>query len=71
MVIGGRVRLGRGNYEVSVLGLETYSIIDAYSKEEAIDRAIDLFRDDDEFWDTEEAKNVTEEDCEVVCFEEY
>ena len=61
----------RGDYEVSVLGLETYWVMDANSEEEAIDKAIDLFRDDDLYYDTEEAENVTEKDCRVVDFVAY
>lgn len=58
------------NYEISVKGLETYYIEQAKSKEEAIDRAIGCFMDDDEWYGSKEAENVTEDDCEVMWFEE-
>lgn len=57
--------------EVCVKGMETYSIKEAKSKEDAIIQAIDYFMDDDMYYGTEEAENVTKEDCEIMWYEEY
>ena len=59
-----------GEYEVSVMGLESYKV-QADSEEEAIIKAIDKFIDDDMYYGTEEADKVTEADCFVMWFEEY
>ena len=59
-----------GEYEVSVMGLESYKV-EADSEEEAIIKAIDSFINDDMYWGTAEADMVTEEDCHVMWFEEY
>lgn len=59
-----------GNYEVCVMGIETYTIKNAESEEDAIIQAMDCFFNDDEYYGSEEAENVTEEDCEIVWFEE-
>lgn len=59
-----------GEYEVSVMGLESYKV-EADSEEEAIIKAIDKFIDDDMYYGTEEADKVTEADCFVMWFEEY
>lgn len=59
-----------GEYEVSVMGLESYKV-EANSEEEAIIKAIDCFADDDMYYGTEEADKVTESDCHVMWFEEY
>ena len=58
-----------GHYEICVMNKETYRIEYAKSKEDAIIQAIDFFKDDDEFFGTEEAENVTEDDCEIVWYE--
>ena len=60
-----------GDYDVCVMKQVTYTVYGANSEEEAIIQAIDYFRDDDMFYGTEEAENVTEEDCEIMWFEEY
>lgn len=57
-----------GKYDVCVLGKETY-IVYAKSERDAIIKAIDKFNDDDMYYGTEEAENVTEDDCEIVYFE--
>lgn len=57
-----------GKYEVCVLNMETYTVY-AKSESDAIDKAITDFMNDDMFYGTEEAENVTEEDCEIVYFE--
>lgn len=59
-----------GEYEVSVMGLESYKV-EADSEEEAIIKAIDSFINDDMYWGTEEADRVTEEDCRIMWYEEY
>lgn len=59
-----------GEYEVSVMGLESYKV-EADSEEEAIIKAIDKFIDDDMYWGTEETDRVTEEDCHIMWYEEY
>ena len=60
------------DYDINVKGLCTYTIIEAESEEEAIIQAIDNFCNDDLFWDTEEAENVTEDDCTIDwCSNEY
>jgi hypothetical protein len=56
-------------YEVSVKNMETYSV-EADSEEEAIIQAIDYFCDDDEYYGSEFAENVAEEDCEIVGWED-
>ena len=60
-----------GDYEVCVMGMETYKVEGAFTERQAIIRAMDYFRDDDLYFDTEEAENVTEEDCEIIDFERY
>lgn len=60
-----------GDYEICVKGLSTYTIREATSEEEAIIRAIDDFCNDDEFWDSEEAEDVTKYDCEIMWCREY
>lgn len=60
-----------GDYDINVKGLCTYEIRGAKSEEEAIIQAIDCFCNDDEFYGTEETENITEDDCEVMWFEEY
>lgn len=60
-----------GDYDVNVKGLCTYEIKGAKSEEDAIQQAIDYFCDDDEFYGSEEAENVTEDDCEIMWYEEY
>ena len=57
-----------GEYEVSVYGMETYKVY-ATSENDAINRAMEKFMDDDMYCGTEEAENVTESDCEVIWFE--
>lgn len=57
-----------GEYEVSVYGMETYKVY-ATSEEDAINRAIEKFMDDDMYCGSEEAENVTEDDCEIIWFE--
>lgn len=59
-----------GTYEICVMGLETYIVRNAKSEEDAIIQAIDYFKDDDMWYGSEEAENVTEDDCEIVWFEE-
>lgn len=56
-----------GDYEINVKGLCTYTIKGAKSREDAISQAIDNLFNDDEFYGTE----ATEDDCEVMWFEEY
>lgn len=56
-------------YEVCVMDMETYTVT-AESEEDAIIEAIDCFKNDDEYYGSEEAENVTEEDCVIMCFEE-
>lgn len=60
-----------GDYDICVMSMETYTIKGAKSEEDAISQAIDYFKDDDMYYGTEEAENVTENDCEIVWFEEY
>lgn len=60
-----------GDYEICVMGMETYTIQGAESEEDAIIQAMDCFCNDDEYCGTEEAENVTEKDCKIVWFEEY
>lgn len=60
-----------GNYDICVKGMETYTIRGAKSKKDAIIQAIDYFMDDDMYYGTEEAENVTENDCEIMWYEEY
>ena len=57
-----------GKYDVCVLGMETYTVY-AKSEDDAIDRAMEKFMDDDMYYGTEEAESVTEADCEIVGFE--
>jgi hypothetical protein len=59
-----------GEYEVSVMGMESYKV-EAESEEDAIIKAIDCFANDDMYWGTEEADKVTEADCFVMWYEEY
>ena len=60
------------DYDINVKGLCTYTIKEAESKEEAITQAIDDFCNDDLFWGTEEAENITEDDCTIDwCSNEY
>ena len=59
-----------GTYEICVKGLETYTIYNAKSEKDAIIQAIDYFCDDDEWYGSKEAENVTEDDCDVEWFEE-
>lgn len=60
------------DYDVNVKGLCTYTIKEAETEEEAIIRAINCFKDDDLYYDTEEAENVTEDDCIIDwCSKEY
>ena len=60
------------DYDINVKGLCTYTIREAESEEDAIIQAIDDFCNDDLFWDTEEAENVTEDDCIIDwCSNEY
>lgn len=59
-----------GTYEICVKGLETYTIYNAKSEKDAIIDAIDCFCNDDEWYGSEETENVTEDDCEVMWFEE-
>lgn len=59
-----------GDYEICVKGMETYTIKHAESKEDAIAQAIDCFKDDDMYYGSEEAENVTEDDCEIIWYEE-
>lgn len=56
-----------GDYDINVKGLCTYEIRGAKSREDAIAQAIDNLFNDDEFYGTE----ATEDDCEVMWFEEY
>lgn len=58
-----------GDYEVRVKGIETYTIRNAESEEDAIVQAIDCFRNDDLHYGSEEAENVTVADCEIIWFE--
>ena len=58
-----------GNYEISVMGKETYFIYGAENKTKAIQEAIEYFQNDDLFVGSREAEHVTEDDCEVVWFE--
>lgn len=60
-----------GDYEICVKEIETYIIHCAKSKTDAIKQAIDCFKDDDMYYGSEEAENVTENDCEVIWFEGY
>ena len=60
-----------GDYDVCVMGLETYTIRGAKSKRDAINRAMEYFVDDDMYYGTAEAEIVTEADCEIMWFEEY
>lgn len=59
-----------GEYEISVMGMESYKV-EAETKEEAIIKAIDCFANDDLYYGTEEADKVTEADCFVMWYEEY
>ena len=60
-----------GDYDICVKGMETYTIRGAKSERDAINRAMEHFMDDDMYYGTEEAENVTEADCEIKWFEEY
>lgn len=60
-----------GDYDINVKGLCTYEIKGAKSEKDGIQQAIDYFCDDDEFYGTEEAENVTENDCEILWKDEY
>lgn len=57
-----------GKYTVCVLDMETYTVY-AKSEKDAIDKAITKFMDDDMFYGTEEANNVTPDDCRIIDFE--
>lgn len=57
-----------GKYTVCVLDMETYTVY-AKSEKDAIDKAITDFVNDDMFYETEEADNVTQDDCRIVYFE--
>lgn len=56
-------------YEINVKGLESYIVI-ADDDATAIVKAIDYFKDDDLYYDSEEADDVTENDCKIICKEE-
>ena len=58
-----------GEYEISVMGMESYKVV-AETEEEAIIKAIDCFANDDLYYGTEEADKVTEADCFVMWYEE-
>lgn len=57
-----------GKYTVCVLNMETY-IVYAKSERDAINKAITDFVNDDMFYGTEEADNVTQDDCRIIYFE--
>lgn len=57
-----------GEYEVSVYGMETYRVY-ATSEDDAINRAMEKFMDDDMYYGSKEAENVTEDDCEIIWFD--
>ena len=59
-----------GEYEISVMGMESYKV-EAETEKEAIIKAIDCFANDDLYYGTEEADKVTEADCFVMWYEEY
>lgn len=60
-----------GNYDVCVKNMETYTICEAESEEDAIMQAIDCFKDDDMHHGADYTESVTEEDCEIMWSEEY
>ena len=49
-------------YSINVMEMESYEVW-ARTEEEAFEKAIDCFRDDDEYYGSEEAENVTVNDC--------
>ena len=51
--------------------METYTICEAESEEDAIMQAIDCFKDDDMHHGADYTESVTEEDCEIMWSEEY
>jgi hypothetical protein len=57
-----------GKYTVCVLNMETY-IVYAKSERDAINKAITDFVNDDMFYETKEADNVTQDDCRIIYFE--
>jgi hypothetical protein len=57
-----------GKYTVCVLNMETY-IVYAKSERDAIVKAMDKFVNDDMFYGTKEADNVTQDDCRIIYFE--
>ena len=57
-----------GKYTVCVLNMETY-IVYSKSERDAINKAMDKFVNDDMFYGTKEADNVTQDDCRIVYFE--
>ena len=60
-----------GDYDINVKGLCIYEIREAESREDAIIQAIEYFCNDDLFLGTDEADNVTEDDCTIMWFKEY
>lgn len=62
---------GFGTYEVSVKGLETYTVKGARTLKEAFTEAINYFINDDLFYNSPEADKVSEKDCHVVDYESY
>lgn len=62
---------GYGTYEISVKGLTTYTVKGARTLKEAFTEAINYFINDDLFYDTPEADEVSEKDCRIVDYESY
>lgn len=56
-----------GLYSINVMKMESYKVW-AKTEEEAFVKAIDCFKDDDEYCGSEEAEKVTISDCTVNWF---
>ena len=56
-------------WSIVVMGMETYDVI-ADSVEEAFQKALDCFADDDLYYGSELAERATINDCEVAFVEE-
>lgn len=62
---------GFGTYEISVKGLTTYTVKGARPLKEAFTEAINYFINDDLFYNSPEADEVSEKDCTVADCESY
>lgn len=57
-------------YDICVMGCETYNGIKAKSEDKAKQIALDYFKDDDMWFQTEEAEKASIKDCEIIWKEE-